>query len=124
MNAVTLPAHRGRPGLFRTALRIAIVPWTLSWSWFVLVDGLSDARTLGPATYGWMALFLALVWVPSVLVWRRPALGALAMGLVGVAALAFLRGSSALWLVAGPPLAFALGTAWLLWRERGARPRT
>lgn len=118
MNATTIPAPRHRPDLFRNALRLVIVPWALFWTWFVLVDGLSDARTLGPETYGWMALFLAGVWVPSVLAWRRPLLGAIAMGAVALAGLVYLRGSTAIALIAGPPLAFALGSAWLAWRER------
>ena len=118
MNAVTLPARRGRPGLARTALRIAIVAWVLFWTWFVLAVGVSDARTLGPETYGWMALFLAAVWIPALLAWRRPLAGALAMAAVAVAGLVFLRDSSALWLISGPPLAYAIASAWLALRAR------
>lgn len=99
------PVRAPRPPL---PLRVAILAWTGFWTWFVVVDGLHDARTLGPRTYGVMVGFLAALWGPTVLAWRRPRSGGLAFAVVGVAAFVLFRHPFARWVFALPPVLFAL----------------
>ena len=78
-----------------------------------MLDGMHDAATLGPGTYGMAGALLAGLWVPAVLGWRRPLLGAVAMALVAAFALWFFHDAVARGFLAGPPVAFALALAWM-----------
>jgi len=115
--AVILPVRHARLGPARFALRLAMLAWAGFWTWFVLLDGLHDAQTLGPETYWIMLAILSGIWIPTVVAWRRPLAGAVCMALAGVCALWFFPGAFARGVLAGPPLAFALALAWLASRE-------
>lgn len=119
MNARSSDPARPRREAPPLVLAIVILAWTGFWTWFVVADGLHDARTLGPGTYGVMAGFLAALWGPTALAWIRPWIGALAFAAVGVAAFVLFRHAFARWLFALPPVLFALGL--LVPLRRGAR---
>lgn len=124
MNAgVTLPVRRTRPDLPRLALRVANLAWAGFWTWFVVLDGLQDAQTLGPRTYWIMLAILSGIWIPTVMAWLRPRVGAVCMAIAGVLALWFFPGAFARLVLAGPPIAFALALYWIAARgtERAAR---
>lgn len=119
MNAgVSLTIGRNRLDVPRLALRIAILAWAGFWTWFVVLDGLHDAATLGGRTYGIMAAILAGLWIPTLVAWRRPFAGAVCMAIAGVLALIFFPGPFARGVLAGPPIAFALALAWIAARDR------
>lgn len=119
MNAATLePAPRAHVGVLRLVLRVATVLWACGWTWFVVLDGLHDAATLGPRTYLIVLALLAALWMPTALVWRRPLLGAASLALVGAFALWFFHDAVARGVFAGPPLALGIALAWIEWRER------
>lgn len=122
-SGVTLPARRAHPDVPRFLLRAAILAWVGFWTWFVVLDGLHDAQTLGPRTYGIMLAILAGLWIPTAVAWRRPTAGAVCMAIAGVFALWFFPGAFARGALAGPPLAFAAALAWIGARDRarGAR---
>ncbi len=97
---------------------MATLAWAGFWTWFVLLDGLYDAQTLGPETYWIMLAILVGLWIPTVVAWRRSLAGAALMMTSGLFALWFFPGAFARGVLAGPPLAFGLTLAWLAWRER------
>lgn len=119
MNAATLEPDRGaHVSLLRLVLRVATVLWACLWTWFVILDGLHDAATLGSTTYPALLGLLAVLWVPTALVWRRPALGAASLVAVGMFALWFFHDAVARCAFAGPPLVLGIALAWSAWRER------
>lgn len=122
MNAgAILPAENAHSGMPRLVSRIAILAWAGFWSWFVVVDGLEDARTLGQSTYLIMLAILAGLWIPTVVAWRHARAGAVCMAIAGAAALWFFPGAFARGVLAGPPLLFAAVLAWIASRERRGR---
>ncbi len=119
MNAgVTWPTHRHPLNVPRLLLLVAICAWAGFWTWFVVLDGLSDAQTLGPKTYWIMLAILTGLWIPTIASWRRPRVGAVCMVIVGALAWWFFPGAFARSVFAGPPFVFALALIWLAARGR------
>ncbi|MCY2958868.1 MAG: hypothetical protein NTY35_01790 [Planctomycetota bacterium] len=119
MNAgLSMPIQRARWDMPRLLLRLAILAWAGFWTWFVVLDGLHDAVSLGPTTYLIMLAILAGLWIPTVAAWLRPLAGAVCMALAGALALWFFPGAFARGILAGPPIAFAVALFWIAKRER------
>lgn len=109
-------AHRRR--WMRLAAGVATLVWAGLWTAFVMADGLTDATTLGPTTYLYMSGFLIAFWTPTWLAWRRPLVGAVALGIVGTVAFVFFDYPGVRWILAAPPLVLAVAHAFVAWDER------
>jgi len=115
---LSTPIHRSGLGAPPLLLRLAILAWAGFWTWFVVLDGLTDAKSLGSVTYLIMLAILAGLWIPTAVAWRRPLAGAICMALAGAFALWFFPGAAAWMLLGAPPLVFAAALFWIAARER------
>lgn len=93
---------------FRFAAGAALLVWTGLWTAFVVVDGLTDARTLGLTTYLYMLGFLIAFWAPTCLALWRPFVGAIALALVGLVAFVFFDYPGVRWILALPLFVLAV----------------
>jgi hypothetical protein len=74
--------------------------WAVFWAWFIVGDALGH----GKDSYGFAALLLAVVLVPTLLCFWRVRVGAVLLVLVGLGSLGLFDGSQPLWMVSVPPL--------------------
>ena len=113
-----------RPALRADWLRLtagaAVLLWAGLWTVFVVVDGSTDARTLGPTTYLYMLGFLIAFWVPTCLALWRPFVGAIALALVGLVALVYFDYPGVRWILAVPPLLLSVAHVVIARRMRRA----
>ena len=113
-----------RPALRADWLRLtagaAVLVWAGLWTAFVVVDGASDARTLGLTTYLYMLGFLIAFWVPTCLALWRPFAGAIALSLVGLVGLVYFDYPGVRWILAMPPLLLAVAHGVIARRMRRA----
>jgi hypothetical protein len=102
-----MPLSPGVRRLLRASLRVLLVAWAATWSWFVLAVSLGEP----PPPPWWIpAAWLGSLALLVFLCWRLPRLGGALLAAAGVGAALYFRNPGAQALLAAPAVALGLAT--------------